>query len=65
MPRLDFQSLADASRNQELPANSGGRGDGNSFFTLPPEPEQSGVAANKQIRQYDFHGRVCDLRRNV
>ena len=32
---------------------------------LPPEPEQGGVAADEQIRQYDFHGRVSRLRRNV
>jgi hypothetical protein len=34
------------------------------FFTLPPEPEQGGVAAEEQIRQNDFHGRVsgfCSL----
>jgi len=32
---------------------------------LPPEPEEAGVAADEQIRQDDFHGRVCDLGRDV
>jgi hypothetical protein len=32
---------------------------------LPPEPEQAGIAADEQIRQNDFHGRVSNLRWNV
>ena len=32
---------------------------------MPPEPEQGGVAADEQIRQNDFHGRVGGLRRDV
>ena len=32
---------------------------------MPPKPEQSGVTANQQISQNDFHDGVGDLGRNV
>ena len=32
---------------------------------LRPKPEQRGIAADEQIRQNDFHGRVGGLRRDV
>lgn len=37
-------------------------GNRNGPSALPPEPEQDGIAANEQIRQNDFHGRVGGLR---